>query len=415
MRLLFVCPTYPLPLDTGSRVRWTNLARQLTLLGHSVDVLCFATAEEEDAGRAGDAPFARIEVVRTGPDRPAASLPDTLSRAVAVGLARLRGLPRFMAYAAHPELKRRLTALAPGYDTVFIEMFFMAANLDNALLRSRPEKFVLVEHDISYIPFRRHHEVARRSAGAAARLRAWWHYRGIRSAELRTLSRFRRIVAMSAVDAALLADLAPGAEILLAPNGVDTRAFAPRDDGARPREAELLYVGGLHHRPNLDSIRHFLEDILPVMEKSVPGVRLTVLGNANGLEEELTALAPGRAAFPGFVPDARPYYDRCLALAVPLRVGGGTRLKILEAMAAGVPVITTSIGAEGLDVTHGETVLLADTPEEFALAANRLLNDPALAANLTRAARTLCETRYDWRSIADALTAQLAPSSKEAP
>ena len=413
MRLLFVCPTYPLPLDTGSRVRWINLARKLTLLGHTVDVLCFATAEEETSTKTENSPFFRIESIRTGPDKPVMSLRDKLIRSAKVLPARLHGLPKFMAYAAHPEFKRRLTELTPEYDTIFIEMFFLATNLPPALLHSQLNKFVLVEHDISFIPFRRHYEVIRHSAGLGARLCAWWHYRGIRATEIKVLSQFRQIVAMSIVDAALLTDLAPGKKILLAPNGVDTKAIVPRDNKKSRTKPELLYVGGLRHRPNYDSIRHFLANILPEVIRTVPDVRLTVLGNTNGLDRELSSLAPDRVAFHGFVPNAEPYYDRCLALVVPLRIGSGTRLKILEAMAAGVPVITTSIGVEGIDATHDKTVLVANTPEEFSSAIHRLLTDQAHAARLAKASRSLCESRYDWLSITTALLAQLTLSPKE--
>ncbi len=286
-------------------------------------------------------------------------------------------------------------------------MFFMAANLERKLLKSNPDKFVLVEHDISFIPFLRQYEVIRQSSDPFARLRAWWSYNGVYMVERAVLSQFRRIVAMSAIDAALLAKLTPNAEIILTPNGVDTEAVKPRNLPRQGSMDELLYVGGLRHGPNRDAVHHFLSNILPVIDKAVPGMRLTVLGNTDGFDLELAALAPGRVDFPGFVPNAGPYYNRCLALVVPLRVGGGTRLKILEAMGAGVPIITTSIGAEGIDVIHGENALVADTPEEFALATRRLLDDPAYAARLAWSGRVLCETQYDWYSIASQFIKQI--------
>ena len=209
MRILFVCPTYPLPLDTGSRVRWSNLAKQLSSMGHTVNVLCFATTEEERFGKECESFFSTIRIIRTGAGKTVPPMADILARAVKVSFHRLCGLPQFMAYATHPEFKRELSRLAPDYNIIFIEMFFMATNLDSTLLQENPDKFVLVEHDISFIPFRRHFEVARHSGNLLRQLRAYWQYQGIRSAELNTLSRFKVIAVMSWFDAKILTKLTP--------------------------------------------------------------------------------------------------------------------------------------------------------------------------------------------------------------
>ena len=415
MRILFVCPTYPLPLNTGSRVRWANLAKQLFSMGHTVDVLCFATTEEEKCGKESESFFSTIQIIRTGAEKLAPPMADKLARAVKVGFRRLCGLPQFMAYTAHPEFKRELSRLTPDYDTIFIEFFFMATNLDSTLLQENQAKFILVEIDISFIPFRRHFEVAKQSGDLLTQLRSWWQYQGVRSSELDTLSRFKVIVAMSSLDAEILTNLTPKATILVAPNGVDTRTIVPRNNGTPIQGIELLYVGGLHHRPNYDAITYFLQDILPALSTALEDVHLTVLGNTAGLADELTKLAPTSISFEGWVPDAAPYYERCLAVVVPLRVGGGTRLKILEAMAAGTPVIATHVGAEGIDVIHEETILFADTPEDFTQAVTRLKHDTVFATSLADSGRKLCESHYDWQLIATKLIHQLAHISEETP
>ena len=166
----------------------------------------------------------------------------------------------------------------------------MAANLSREAKRDHSEKVILVEHDIAYVPYLRHYRVAHESGHLPRILKAWWHYRGIRIAELSTLKRFKRIVAMSPLDAATLSGLAPNATILTVPNGVDTEAIKPNRT-AKP-EQELVYVGGLSHRPNFDAIQHYQRDILPVLRTSMPEIRLSVLGETGRRDKTFAALKP---------------------------------------------------------------------------------------------------------------------------
>jgi glycosyltransferase involved in cell wall biosynthesis len=185
------------------------------------------------------------------------------------------------------------------------------------------------------------------------------------------------------------------------PNGAAT----PAPSGSHPagrvgpiREGRLVFVGNLGYEPNVDALAHFEENIRPALDRIGVAVELTAVGP--GVSDALAARLP-RVHFRGFVPDLAAELDRSDISVVPLRLGGGTKLKVLDAMAAGVPVVTTSIGAEGLRVQDGVHLLVADSPEDFAAAVARLLGDRILAAELGEHGRRLVEQEYSWRAVQD--------------
>jgi glycosyltransferase involved in cell wall biosynthesis len=194
----------------------------------------------------------------------------------------------------------------------------------------------------------------------------------------------------------LLAASAPEATIAVSENGVDTAAFTESTQSNRPRE-RILFVGLMAYHANADAAVWFVRNVWPELRQRMPGKVLTIVGAEPGPAVLALRSEPG-VEVTGTVPDVRPYYEEAFTAVVPLRVGAGTRLKILESMAAGVPVISTAVGAEGLDVRPGENILLAETAEQWVLAIESLTND-ALRKNLTGAARVLVSSRYDWRII----------------
>jgi glycosyltransferase involved in cell wall biosynthesis len=190
-----------------------------------------------------------------------------------------------------------------------------------------------------------------------------------------------------------LASRLPQAELHVIPNGVDCGAFtAPCID---PRgDPEIIFVGSMDYHANIDAVQWFAREIWPDLSHDHPRLRLTVVGR--NPTPAIRALASESIEITGTVSDVRPYYSRALALVVPLRIGSGTRLKILEALAAGVPVLSTRLGAEGLEVADGITIMLADTPEQFRNCFLRLEASPDLRMKLIQAGRELVSERYDW-------------------
>jgi glycosyltransferase involved in cell wall biosynthesis len=192
---------------------------------------------------------------------------------------------------------------------------------------------------------------------------------------------------------------------MLVPNGVDTERFAPRANGRPASDAcRIVFTGGMDYFPNEDGIRWFLTSVVPELEKVLPTFQLTIVGK--NPPPKLAALArPGRIEFTGRVDDVRPYTAAADVFVVPLRIGGGTRLKILEAMSMSIPVVSTRVGAEGIGVSEGRDILLADEPSEMANAIASLARSPERRRALAESGRALVLERYDWKRVTAGLVA----------
>jgi glycosyltransferase involved in cell wall biosynthesis len=233
-----------------------------------------------------------------------------------------------------------------------------------------------------------------REPAGARRLRrglTWWKYaRFVR--RLCRQAAFTTVV--SEAERAILGTLGCDlARVAVVPNGVDV------DDLDWPRPPQparrVIYPGSLTYSANLDAVTWFLDSMLPIVRRDLPDVDVWVTG-AVGDARLPDVFADARPTLTGNLPDVRPAIAGSAVCVVPLRLGGGTRLKILQAMALGTPVVATSKGAEGLDVTPGRDILIGDTPDAFAAHVIRLLNDPGLADTLSTAARALVRSRYTW-------------------
>ena len=212
-------------------------------------------------------------------------------------------------------------------------------------------------------------------------------------------------IVVSKADAALLESIAPGARTAVIPNGVDTDYFTPREGEETPA---LIYAGGMNMFANRDAVEWFLETAWPLIKKAVPGVRFFALGARPSRAILDAAAADPAVEAPGFVDDIRPWVARAAVYVVPLRVGGGTRLKIVDAMAQGKAIVATTLGAEGIDANAGEHFVLADEPPAFADAVISLLHDPARRRALGAAARArVCET-YAWPLLGRQISAHYA-------
>lgn len=227
----------------------------------------------------------------------------------------------------------------------------------------------------------------------AAKLRRW---------EAAIARRFDRVVVVSDADRAAFAARYGVAGAVVAPNGVDLEQFQP---GATPAPGrDVVFVGCLDWSPNADAAAHYVERVLPILRRRTAS-RFWIVGrNPTPAVRALAARHPD-VVVTGTVPDVRPYLERAAVVVVPLRVGGGTRIKILEALAMARPVVATTIGAEGLDLEDGREVLRADDPAAFADRVAGLLASPQRRAELGRAGRRVVEARYSWQASARVFTA----------
>ena len=183
------------------------------------------------------------------------------------------------------------------------------------------------------------------------------------------------------------------------PNGVDTfeKHFDPNPD--KYLSLEILFCGGLDYYPNQEGIRWFYDKVFPLVQSSIPGIRLILVGKAPLIQKSISVEQDPSVEIIGMVTDVKPFYNRASVCIAPLLSGSGTRLKILEAMSMGNPVVATSIGAEGIAYADGENILIADSPEIFAVQIIKLLSDKALFENLRFEAWKMVNERYEWSKI----------------
>jgi polysaccharide biosynthesis protein PslH len=281
-------------------------------------------------------------------------------------------------------------------DVVQIEHAHMAPYVHWLSPASRARR-VLVLHNLGPILWRRMWRVEQRPLQKVRYLLDWMMSR---SWERVIAGRFDACVTLSAHDRTELLRAAPQARCEVVRHGIDVDSLTPlpRDHASRT----LLMVGNMAYAPNRDGVLFFCEHVLPRVRVTVPEARLTVVGGHPPAELS-QRMPPGVVDVTGFVDSVVPYYRAAALVVVPLRAGSGVRGKILEAMALGRPVVSTAVGCEGLDVTHGEHLMIADDPGDFAACVARVLQEPALWQRLAENGRRYVEQAHTWDASAGSL------------
>ena len=296
-----------------------------------------------------------------------------------------------------PSLQRTLDLLLHRrrYDLVHVEFPCLA----HYRLRQAPPgepspRLLLDEHNVEYDLGR---QMTGLELGLGRHLYNSLNWRKIRREELAAWRRFDGVMFTSAQDEERAHSSVPSVRSRLIPNAVDLKFFAPSPEYPAPDGRTVLFFGTFNYFPNLEGMLFFLRETWPRLAASHPGALLKIIGADP--PAEVRAFQGPRVELAGLVPDVRPHIAQAAATIVPLRIGGGTRLKVLEAMAMAKPIVSTRLGAEGIDATDGRELLLADEPEAFAAAVGRVLDDGALAGRLGAAARALAEQRYSWDAV----------------
>ncbi|MFU8830602.1 MAG: glycosyltransferase [Wenzhouxiangella sp.] len=388
-RVLFVTSRLPYPPTEGHQLRAWHLLRAAAG-NHRVTLLSLRRPDEPPLAEIP--PGIKLDGIHQV-DLPALSVPH---RVAGLALRALMPGQTLLDLRYRPiELQQRFDQLVGRADLVHLDILAVAG-----LLQRVPcgVPTVLNEHNVESLLARKRIEIEMRPLH---RMLLGLRYRGLESFERRACTRASRVLACSQEDAARLLALAPGCSVSVVPNGVDLDAFRPGRPGSEQGGA-LVFVGHMGWFPNRDGIEHFIAEILPLLKKR-PDLKLEIIGRNPGLSVPETEA--GRVKFAGFVDDLQARVQRAAVFIVPLRAGSGTRLKILEAMAMGKAIVSTRIGAEGIGLVDGDSACLADTPEEFAAAVDRLLDDPGLRHRLGRRARLLAEQRYGWTVIGERLLA----------
>jgi glycosyltransferase involved in cell wall biosynthesis len=380
-RLLVLLPDVPYPLDAGAKIRNHGLLKLLAA-EHEVDAIAFG---EPECGAELAKLVRRCAVVPIPAQRSATRR--------AVDMART-GLPdvahRRMSRAFREKLRFFLQAGA--YDAVQAEGIEMAGYLWFVPAAKR----IYDAHNAEFL-LQRRFATSATSAWATMYSRLQW--RRLERFEGAVVSSSHLTLAVSQHDANQLRALGSSeANVQVVRNGIDAAAYrfaAPRAD----QPPNLLFVGKLDFRPNAEAMEWFTRDVLPPLRQAVPQVRLFAVGAAPPAWLVRIGQHDDRVAVTGYVDDERPYLDRCAVLILPVRTGGGSRLKALIALASGVPIVSTRVGMEGLETEPGVHYVAAESPAEWVNALHRLLGDAALRQRLAHAGRQLVEQQYDWSAI----------------
>lgn len=391
MRILMIANYVPYPEISGGRIRIYNLLRRVAKR-HDVSLAALL-------GSPGDADG--VPHLRQFCSNIETAVMDRRSRlAKAPGMLRyaLQGKPPELKLLHSEELVGKIAKLFSAVDFDIVQIESHMALYLATLPRTESYKSLQMFQNVASHQLPRISQVERR---ADRKLRTWLNGIILGRWEARYAENFDRCTTVSELDRQFLLKANPRLYVDVIPNGVDTEKYhplPPPPDNARP---SLMFIGSMSYPPCVDAVLYFCRTILPRMRETINPIEFRVVGG--NPHPDVLALNGNGVHVTGTVKDVLPYYQESTVCVVPLRAGGGTRLKILEAMALGRPVVSTAIGCEGLDVIDGEHLLIANTPEQFAEKTVHLLRDAHLAQYLCTNARNLVEARYGWDPIAERL------------
>lgn len=386
MRILWVKAGKLLPVDTGGKIRSFNILRHLAR-SHSVTLLSYY------GGRKDSNYEAEIGRVLPGAQTISTAALDGNAFAQSIDYLRLvlQAAPFAVSKFTHPEVKRAVASSMNDrqFDVAICD--FLSASLNFPENLAIPT--VLFQHNVESSLW---HRLATTESNLAKRLAYKIEARKMTTYERNALSRFHHIIAVSEYDRQQMLAMDSAAAITVVPTGVDTEKYtvAPPSTADPPK---IVFLGSMDWEPNIDAVSYFCRDIFPRIRAQFPSAIFQIVGR--NPHASVRQLAGESVEVTGTVPSVREYLQQATVVVVPLRAGGGTRLKIFEAMATGKALVSTTIGAEGLAVQSGRDLILADDARSFADATILLLSDTALRHRYEEAAARLA-AQYDWSKIA---------------
>ncbi len=394
MRILLLTPQRPYPPHQGTTLRNFNLIKELAKR-NTVSVLTFLEPDQNP-----DDPGPLPDLCRWIESLPVPARSPNLRLRQMLLTRRPDMSWRLWSPAFNDRLAARLRE-EPPFDVVEIEGIEMAPYLPT-LEAARPRPMIIYDaHNAEWILQQRAFAADVRTPPRwLAALYSWIQQRRLRRYETELLRRVDHTIAMSAPDKVALRELVSGAPITVIPNGVDLPAYS-RFTG-NPISYDLLFTGKMDFRPNIDAALWFGQQVLPRIQARRPDTTFAIVGQRPHPRLEVLRDLSG-VTITGYVEDVRPYIAGTTVYVAPLRVGGGTRLKLLEAMAMGKAIVSTTVGAEGFPVVNGQELILADDPETFAAEVLALLGDPVRRRELGHTSQAFARATYGW----DALVPQL--------
>lgn len=365
-KFLWMLPYYPYPAVSGGNVRIFNLIKYLSRY-YDIDLISYydKTILETDIS----------------------ALEEYCRRVIVVERKQYEGeLPHIFQYYTSPEMIGELESLLnEGYDFIQIDFLTMAYYIFMLKEKIRTPVF-FTEHDVSSFYFEKCFH--NRHLPEKERYDEWVRMQEVMG---KIYPLFDAIFTVSYNDAVFLAQKIKNNRIFAAPTGTDCNFYGFKE---RRETCDLVYVGHFLHYPNVDSVGFFLEEIFPLIRKKYPDIKFNIVGSEG--DRVFKDIAGDNIIVSGTVPDIRDYLYNSGIFVAPIRLGIGIRGKILEAMAAGVPVISTSLGASGIKAESGKHLMIADTPKEFLEKIDIILNCEAIRGELVTNARRFVEDEYDW-------------------
>lgn len=385
MRILHLMPYSPVPPTFGGALRVYHLLRLLAR-NHDITLLTFGDAESKK----------ELESCFGNQVKEIHFLEKPWTRKYKrIGqLYSLLGKHSFFyMMARHPEMQNKLNHLFDKnqYDIALTEFSHTASYEMNT-----DAVKIMDAHNVEYEIFRR------MWLNAGSSLRKVYYkseFKKFYHEEIAAIQRHNSILVTSVNDKNILDREVPEVPKYVIPNGVDAEYFTPTDEKREPNS--LVFTGAMSYVPNYDGLVYFLDTIFPIIQKTIPDIKIYIVGN--NPPKNLLSRASDNIVITGFVDDVRPYINRSSVYVVPLRMGSGTRLKVLEAMSMRIPIVTTSMGCEGINVVDNESVLIANEPESFAESVIKLLNNKNLRQTLTENGFELMKSKYEWSVIGNDL------------
>jgi sugar transferase (PEP-CTERM/EpsH1 system associated) len=390
MRILWLKNNLLHPLDSGGKIRSYNILHRLKRR-HEVDFACYADADEDGQALTDSTEYChRVFSVR-GAGGPAKG---SLGYALKVAGSFFDRYPFTVSSYTSDDMRDLVTRLVRenGYDVIVADFLAMCLNIPDAVDAPR----VHFSHNVERMIWDRHVRCARnplkKIVFARERNRVGRFEKGV-------INGYALTIAVSRNDREYFRSVYGGGALGDVMTGVDVDFFSPGEEPVTG--ADVLFLGSMDWMPNIDAVLFFIRHVFPAVREAVPDATLSIVGR--NPTDEILSLAKNDAAIrvTGTVPDVRPYVARASCAVVPIRIGGGTRLKIYEMMAMGKAVVSTTIGAEGLEYERGGNILVEDDPGRFAGAVARLLRDGPYREEIGRSAREFVERNCSWETVAE--------------
>jgi glycosyltransferase involved in cell wall biosynthesis len=384
MQILFIATNLPIPPNSGQSLRSLSILQALASSGHELSFFSFASkGRTEDLGLLPS--FCRSINLLDREIRNITLQRDYLPRLACLLKLKCYSIERFRSEAMRARIQAQLTGAK--YDLIVCDGIYALSNIPKTAI-----PILLNCHNVEHIILRRYAQIEKnRFKKCYATLES--HL--MRVAERNGCREITRAMACSEIDREILQKFRPDLPISVIPNVVDTDLIQPMDNShVKNSDPVLFFQGVMDWYPNRDAVEFFARTIFPRVRDDCPRAKLLVAGRNPPDEFVEQFKSDPKVEFSGTVADMRPYLAVATVVIVPIRIGGGTRIKILEACAAGKPIVSTHIGAEGLDLQPGKEIILADNPAEFARAVVNLLQNPARCNALGKSARAAVVERY---------------------